>query len=395
MVGIAIVVVPPWLAEPPPPTRMTGDLNIAVTPFTTQGRVTQEGVLLAEAASQDLRARVKDIEPALQVDLRGPGDSGITAVSDASAPALAERINADIVLHGSLQENSTGTTVSARFYLNRAKLPSAGELAGNYDYGTTIRAPFALSISPQTRADVRARLVGETDDVATFLAAVGDYLTHKYGLAQIHLDEVLRGTARTDVRALALVLLGNVLAQENHPLRARALYAEAADYPITHARATYGKAEVQYAIARGTCTGRHVDVRGLQQARAAFANVPLDRSAAVPPASIALLRAKVAFGLGQVELCLSHSGSIDNWRQARGEMESVVASYRSNVPELRDDAAEAYAGIGLADLHLQPVDYAAASAAYTKAGQLTSIDARRMFFARMAAYASAHPSVPN
>jgi hypothetical protein len=393
--SLAPLLFPGGSGHPSPPDAMTGDLNIAVAPFTTNGQATEDGVLLAQAVSQDLRTRVRHVEPGLQIPVRGPGEPGVSSVNDMTALALAQRINADIVLHGSLRQDSTGTTVVARFYLNRTKLPSAGELAGNYTYGAGIRAPFPLTVSPETRAEVRSRLASEADVLATFFVGVGDYLTHRYTPAQKHLSEVLRNAADRDVRALSLVLLGNVVARENEPMRAEVFYAQAARYATTQGRAAYGLAEMQYTTARGTCSKPRANMSGLKQARVAFARVPLGGSRALPADSTALLRAKVEFGLGQVDLCLSQSAGGDSWRRARSEMESVVASYGSNVSELRDDAAEAYAGIGLADLHVRPVDYAAVRAAYTRAGQLTSIPSRRTFFARMAAYADARHGVRN
>jgi hypothetical protein len=62
------------------------------------------------------------------------------------------------------------------------------------------------------------------------------------------------------------------------------------------------------------------------------------------------------------------------------------------MPELRDDAAEAYAGLGLYDLSVEqaPAAYEDAEREYSVAAELTTLDSRRAYFDGAVGFADAH-----
>jgi tetratricopeptide (TPR) repeat protein len=377
--------------------RMAGDLNIAVAPFTSNGKSTLEGVALARDVAEVLRSQLPRLDRSLDIEVRGPdsvgslSDDDIVGKAASSAQELAHKINADIVVYGELTSSQQMTTLAPEFYLNAEKLPSASALGGRYGYGQTISLPYSIAVSPQARAEVRGALIRRTDSYAAAFIGVGYYLVHSLVAAERYLRQALSASSSTSGSPLLSLLLGNVADQRGSYATAAHDYSVAARSESTRSRGELGLAEVTYEVSRKDCRAGRVSRRGLLTAAAAFAHVLHGLRSEPARSAGSSLAPKAAFGLGQVDLCLSAARSANRWREARGYFAAMIAAYNAALPELRDDAAEAHADIGLCDLALEgsPAAYANARREYWIAADTTTIMSRRAYFEGAVGFADA------
>lgn len=376
---------------PPGPGRMSGELNVAVAPFSTNGHVTEEGIALADDAAQVLALDLSRPGSSPRVEVRGPEDVGAIDGTE-GARALARRFGADIVVYGNLEAGPDSTRLQPAFYLNAAELPWARTLGGAYTYGGPIAMPYALAVSPAARARIRAALIQRTKTYAQAFLGVGDYLLHASSQAELHLRQALTQAPTSSVAALLRLLLGNIADQKGRVVIASHDYSLAIHDPSTRTRAELGLADVGYQVAHKHCRAGEILSSRLIAARRTFARVLRTQRGIAAARKGSPLAAKAAFGVGQVDLCLSAAGHERRWLAARKELEAVITAYRPKVPELRDDAAEAHAGIGLYDLTVErpPAAYEDARDEYRAASHLATIDSRRAYFNGVVGFADTH-----
>jgi tetratricopeptide (TPR) repeat protein len=374
--------------------RMTGDLNVAIAAFASDGTPSAQGVALADAEAHALSSELPRIDDTLDVQIRGPAQVDSIEGSDGLAKALAaERIahaiGADILIYGQLITDAEGTRLQPAFYLNAEKLPWATGLGGQYSYGGPISSPYMLSVSIGGRAHIRTELVRRTSGYAEVFVGVGYYLLHNLGRAQQHLVRALNVAPTAAGKALLRLLLGNIATQERHLATAARDYLLARRSPTTEIRAELGLGDVYYAKTHRHCEAGRVSAAGLLTARRYFSKALRSAGGSVATDDASPLALKAAFGLGQVDLCFSEAGSTARWPAVREEFRAVVAGYRSGVPELRDDAAEAHAGLGLRDLSVErpPVAYVDARQEYGAAERLTTASEQRAYFYGAIGYA--------
>lgn len=389
---------------PPAPGRMSGDLNVAVAAFTADGGASEEGAALARDSARVLGDELPRLDRSLQVEVRGPSAVGAVDGTDSGSRAraarrLAQAIGADIVVYGELAAGPRGTRLQPAFYLNTAKLPSAGALGGGYAYGGPITLPYALAVSPPARAQIRAALIRRTEAYAQTFIGAGYYLLHALPRAELHLRHALVRAPTPAVAAVLRLLLGNIAGQQGHVGIAAREYSLASHDAATRARARLGLADVRYQVAHKHCRAGELSSSLLGSARRGFSAVLHALGGIAAAQAGSPLAAKAAFGEAQVDLCLSAAGDGRRWRATREELAATIAAYGPSVPELRDDAAEAHAGLGLYDLSVEPAStsYEDARHEYGVAADLTTIERRRAYFdgavgfadARLGKYSSA------
>jgi hypothetical protein len=378
------------------PTRMAGDLNVVVAAFTTQGHPTDEGVALAHDAAKVLGSELPRLDRSLQVEIRGPESIG-TVDGTGSGPRavaakeLAQKIGADIVVYGDLNTGPQGTRLQPAFYLNTAKLPWASNLDGGYAYGGPITVPYALTVSPQARARIRDALIRRTETYAQTFIGVGYYLLHALTPAERHLRQAMVQAPTPAVAALLGLLLGNIAARQRHLSAAVRDYSLASHNGATRSRAQLGLGDVGYEVAHKHCGAGEVSSVRLVSARQRFSAVLREVGGLVAVRPGSPLAAKAAFGEGQVDLCLAAAGHGRRWRAVHDEFTATIAAYTPNAPELRDDAAEAHAGLGLYYLLVEraPVAFEDGRREYRAAAKLTTLAKRRAYFDGAVGFADA------
>jgi tetratricopeptide (TPR) repeat protein len=383
---------------------MTGELNVAVAPFETDGKTTEEGVALARAVASVLNSELPRLDHSFHVEVRGPRTVGPIDGSDResqahSAKQLAHAIGADIVVYGELVEGPESTRLEPAFYLNAKKLPWAEGLAPRFAYGAPIRRRYPLAVSSVARAQIRTALIRRTNVYAQAFIGVGYYLAHRNGEAVPHLRAALAQAPTPSVAALMRLLLGNIADRRGQPARAARYYSLAASDSATRLRARLGQADVRYQTGHGQCQAGEVVWSQLSSARQGFAAVLRSLGGIDVAREGSTLAAKAAFGEGQVDLCLASAGRARYWSAVGEEFGATIAAYhatyrrrRPEHPELRDDAAEAHAGLALEDLALErrPASYEDALREYRAAARGTSLEQRRAYFDGASAFADVH-----
>lgn len=162
------------------PTEMSGEFNIAIAEFgqmdangrirpspkgeslsrVLYGRINQEFATLFT----QVNAQLWHEDVGLGVEL-GPITGQTAAERRANAAALAERINAHVVIYGYLETTAAGDQLTPEFYVR--DLREAGDLVGAYQLGAPIPVPASLD----TLADslkVNPRLSDRTKALALF-----------------------------------------------------------------------------------------------------------------------------------------------------------------------------------------------------------------------------------
>ncbi|GIK57235.1 MAG: hypothetical protein BroJett015_28980 [Chloroflexota bacterium] len=162
------------------PTQMSGEFNIAIAEFgqmdangriqpsakgeslsrVLYGRINQEFATLFT----EVNAQLWHDEVGLGIKL-GPITGQTAAERRANADALAERINAHVIIYGHLEPTADGDQLTPEFYVR--DLREAGDLVGAYQLGAPIPVPASLD----TLADslkVNPRLSDRTKALALF-----------------------------------------------------------------------------------------------------------------------------------------------------------------------------------------------------------------------------------
>jgi hypothetical protein len=187
-------------------------------------------------------------------------------------------------------------------------------------------------------------------------------------------------------------LLGNIADQQGQTKIAARDYSLATHDTASERRAQLGLADVRYQVGHKHCRRGEPSVFLLRSARHGF-SVALRAYGGIAAARAgSALAAKAAFGKGQVDLCLSAAGQTGRWLATRKEFTATIAAYRPTLPELRDDAAEAHAGLGLYFLSVKqaPVAYKDARREYLAAADLTTLKSRRAYFDGAVGFVDVH-----
>jgi tetratricopeptide (TPR) repeat protein len=358
VLGILGVSVRSALDRPPVPASMTGDFNVGVAAFTSSepqpAEASEQARALSDSVFRALQAELASFQAeGLHVELWGPTQMGATRGSSPAARAsgaaeAAKKTGADLVLYGTLEIGSGGTTFTPEFFLNQEKLVEAEELGGQHGLGSSLQTGSDITRSGVARMELRKQLLARTRALAEFIVGISYYAEGRYGEASGHFESARResGWPEDAGKALLYLFLGNVAGKLQNSVGAEAHYARALTLNPEYARARLGLAEVMYHRTRGSCESGQVDQAGLRATLDAYRHAleARDRPA------LSEIETKASFGMGRTFLCLSQARVANHWADAEREFNSVIARYEANNPGLRVLAAEAHANLGLVHL---------------------------------------------
>lgn len=358
---------------------MESDLNVAVAGLVAVGEEAQSLGRASSEAVLEMVTTALDGDEVLRTEVAGPNKTGIvegTAFDEQAlaVEAIAERLNAHIVLYGVLSSDGGSTTVEPRFYLAPKALAGASELSGSYELDE-------VSVSSSGEAAVRLELesvIGPT------IAAIGDltrglafYQVNRYVEAEAAFLEAVdawpTNSGSSNGQEVIWHLLGDVAGEQGRLGDAATFFQRAINVGEDDARATFGLTEVRFLQARGqNCGGEsEPDVAVLNDAAAAFAAIQ-----SLPEPVLSFLHARSRVEIGRVLLCLTLNGE-DRGDEARLELEAVIAEYESE-SRLNDLIGEAHQALGL--YHTIRQDHDAAITEYRLAIDVTNEESRRAFF---------------
>lgn len=273
---------------------------------------------------------------------------------------LAHTNNIDVIIYGNLQIKPNGTSFMPAIYVSNQKVMDAEELAGHYEFGSTINIGADINGNGVANSELRTKILKRVHVLIQFMTGLGYFSLGKYIEAANVLNEI-ESTGAWDGnngKEVLYLFLGTTANKRNKLDEAEKYYNQALGINPQYARALLGMGEVQYHKSRRNCQPREIDEDGLQKAKRLYEsarNVPHPPRANIPT--------KIAFYVGRVYQCLSRAGK-DHRADAEQEFMKVIDEFHTRGNErVRDLAAQSHGGLGyIYSIHLkedQPADVTA------------------------------------
>ncbi len=361
------------------PGALDGAFNIVVPGFDATA---PEAAELARVISNRTFEQTENAMSGLTdlgVASAGPEAVGSIDGDDAEARAaavagLADQLNANLVLYGTVDSNDGVSSVTVEMYISERGMTGATELAGRYALGTVERltaSPAAWELALTEFLDPRVRAIGE------MFIGLAHYQLDDYAEAERRFESAeatwpVDGSA-TNGKETVLHLLGNVAGLQDRPEDAAARYAAALELDPAYARAEFGLAEVRFQEFRGArCGGEGTE--DLDELAAALADFERIAGEPAPPLSFLAERAEVE--QARIALCMSLYGE-DRLDGAKATLDRVVTEGSGN-PRLRNVIGEAHSS--LATYHQLRNEPEKAIDEYRLAIETSLDDNRRAFY---------------
>lgn len=348
---------------------MSADLNIAVARF---GRLASNGKAIDSVDAGDISEKVysslkAELELLRQehsqtrytIQIQGPSEIGAIKGTDREEQAqeaekLADAHNAHIVVYGNL--DADGTSFHLELYLAANRLKDAEEFVkepeesvGQYDFGSTVEVADDITTNPIARQHLRDSVLKQVSGIAQFMLGLGHYHLDEFEQAEEFFQSAANNVVITgsgneqDEKAVYYLFLGNTALKANNLVDAEKYYNQALAYSPGYARALLGAGAVLYEKSRAQCKEGKADGESIQKAIDDY----------YKPALVALnkpirsnITVKTAYYLGFAYLCLSQAQITNKWDDAKVQLQVVVAEYEGGNDQMRERAAEAYAGLG-------------------------------------------------
>jgi tetratricopeptide (TPR) repeat protein len=375
LVTITTLLMGLWLRNtllPKAPARMTGTFNIAVAAFDTANTNIfnkEDGVQIGEWIVDQLRSQKQSFPTGSVVVIWGPGQTGTiegkTREERATkAQALAEKINASIIIHGSLQNDNDFASLNPEFFVVSKDFNWAQEITGLHQLGTPIEVPEDLFSNPVFGAEVNRELYGRTLSLAHLTIGLIYFRQNNYNDAFTAFSEAENtpGWESKDGKEVIYLFLGNAALNLKEYDTASNWFEKALDNNPNYSRAYigFGFNRFQQSIL-GLKQNRTVDLDLMDQAINVF-NQGLKSTDKPPNADV---DAKAHFGLGRAYLTLSVLDVKDLWVESENELRYITEAYEAGKVNSKELAAQAYGNLGL--LHYSLGNYDEAIHVYEQA----------------------------
>jgi tetratricopeptide (TPR) repeat protein len=353
---------------------MSGAFNVAVAELAVTGAEQEVGLDISEAVYDQIVQDLSD-QRDVDVEVAGPGAvrvlPGDTPESRAKAAGeLADRVEADVVVFGTVEVSEGLTDVAAEFFVSDRNLTGAEELAGVYPLDTvSLATTDPVAVRRRTAESLQPRILALTQ----LALGLSHYQLNEYTEAETLFEDALASWPGSNGREVVLSLLGNVTGLQADLDAAEVYYADALSLDSDYARARFGAAEVAYQRSRGRLCGSsgEADVALLEDAVAQFEEVA---DLTGPPLAFIPERARVE--IGKIYECLFSNGG-GHLEEAREILEAVIDDI-SGETRLVDLTADAHFSLGV--YHLLKEDQEAAIAEFETAVDITRNDIRRRGF---------------
>jgi hypothetical protein len=355
------------------PYPMEDGFNVVVNEFTVvdeNGSVmsSTDGQAVASYIYSNLNNNVHDLDLGVQYNIRPPEHTCLIKGAsrterEVNAAALAEKINADVIVYGVIIEAGGKASFSPEFYVNYEGFKEGDEVTGQHQLGKSLS--FVLPFDPSFVTSNNPALSARTEALSLLSVGLAFYSVDNFEKASelfLQAKEV-KGWSDMAGKEVIYLLLGNVnnrrASQEKSPkyLEDSLTYFDKA-FELSHntyARALVGKAGVLYLLSLGNFTDD--DFTSIDLAKLDETNVLYDNALELPAPESANIGAKVHFGLGQTDLArFLHelaTGGDSNRLLAQAEMEfqEVVKEYNGGNVRIANLAGHSYARLGLIAAH--------------------------------------------
>jgi tetratricopeptide (TPR) repeat protein len=353
---------------------MGGAFNVAVAELSVTGAGQGVGLDLSEAVYDQIVSDLGD-QTDIDVEVAEPGTvgplPGDTAEARAEAAAeLADRLDADVVVFGTVEMAEGLTDVAAEFFVSDRGLTGAEELAGVYPLDTiSLATTDPVAVRRRTAESLQPRILALT----RMVLGLSHMQLHEYEESEALFEEAIESWPDASGRVVVLSLLGNVTGLQNDLDNAEGYFDDALALDPDNARARFGAAEIAYQRARGQLCGGsdEADLDGLEDAVSLFEEV-ID----LPGPPLAFIPERARVEIGKIYQCLhvNGGGHLDESR----EILQAVISEVTDETRLVDLTADAHFSLGT--YHLLRGDQGSALTEFETAVETTRNDVRKRGF---------------
>ena len=351
--------------------KMQGLFNVAVSEFTVQemdGKPihSEDGYKLADLMAKKMDADFKKIEQdkSIQYALWGPQETGLVSGSTQeqraiNAIALAQKINAHVLIYGVIQLNGDTASFNPEFYINYNGFFGGEEITGQNRLGSAIHLKNPIDPVELEHLE-NPPLVANTQALIDIIQGLAYYSADNFLEARQQFQQAadVDGWFDSAGKEVAYLLLGNsdmrFISKVSRGITTEDYqkYAQEADQSFAHAleinpqyaRAAIGQASVLFMRALGDPSAKqiHVDTAQLDEAEKAY-QAALSLTDAPPSANIPT---KIHFGLGQIAFSRAQLLNANTLDKARNEFTLVVQEFDQGNSSVGDLACHALARLG-------------------------------------------------
>lgn len=361
--------------RPQPPSRMSGQFNVAVAEFLIQDEEgnpirSDDGIALANYLFRQIEVNFEALE--LQKilpyevwgpDLTGPIVGHTRSEREAAAAARAEAIGAHILVYGVLVNGGQRSELVPEFFVNQSSFEEADEIAGQHELGTVIRVtlPFEDQIQPIENP----ALAGRVNALSLITLGLAYYSIDDFKNALTYFGQAAdeERWVETAGKEIVHLLLGNAYIRQasryqepEYLTEASAEYDKALEINRDYGRAKVGQASVLYLLALGDPIQLSINPTLLDDAeRLLDETIQLENQ----PES-ANLETKVHFYRGMITLS-RHFAQLPEgeWlATAQQEFSRVIHNFEADNSRVEELAAHAYARLGIIAREQQDIDQA-------------------------------------
>ncbi len=367
------------------PAYMTGDFRVAVAGFSSQGQVAKGlGEAIAQNIKERLEENIKEAEIDFSIVVWGPELAGEVKGSDAaarsqSASTLAEKIQADIVLYGSVKDLGDELEITPEFYVSAKNFYQLEEITGQHNLGEPFNIQnyedFRDRITANNTLSARAQALAQMVIGMSYLS-LQDY---PRALEILQSADGIQTWQDEEGKQVLYLLMGTAAVREDDLLQAEQYFKKSLAIEPDYSRALLGLSNIYYRKAllpiENTDDPQTLDVNLIIEAINLLTRAV--ESPNQPPSSD--IGAKYHFELGQNYFMMAYGGFIADFEPALNEFKIVISEYGEGAnPRLKDRAAEAHARIGLIYALEGKLDFAVGE--YQTALELTADPKRKQIF---------------
>jgi tetratricopeptide (TPR) repeat protein len=340
---------------------MTGDFRVVISDFSlNSSQVSKDDQKeISSTTFQRISDALDEMAPDLLITRWGPDElkarrlprieGSDPATRAAAAEQLAEMIDADLIVYGSLEYDGSSIVVKPEFYVGVRNFYEAVEMIGQYDLGEPVKVRSLSDVAD--RVNLNKQLSSRTEALSRMILGLAYYALRDYPntLSQLQAAEPIKDwKAGQGQHVLYLMEANAVIRQENPDLdQAEAYFRKSLEIQPDYARAMVGLANVDYRRALlkygATKKDEDLDVALLNQAIDL-----LNQALASPDQSpLADVPAKVHFELGEINFMLAYCHYQSGYDTAIEEFKAVIKAHAAaGNDHLKERAAESHARLG-------------------------------------------------
>jgi tetratricopeptide (TPR) repeat protein len=334
-------------------TKMAGTFCIAVAGFVendTFGK-SKLGIETAQRVSVELRRHFSEMDLDIVIEVWGPDQAGWIEGANreeraVSAEELAKKLDADIVVYGSIDTTRALWTITPEFYVAVENFYEAQEVVGQYEIGT----PFSVVGGNNTVTSVALNdaLSPRVEILSRVTVGLARYAARHYELAleTFQSAEMVEDIEQEfGIKQVLYLLAGNAAGKSGNLEMAEQYYHQGQNINPDYARIYAGLGNVSYARATDAYAREESDIAmALLEESLHYYQRALD--APLRPA-LSDIESKVHFARGRIYLLQAVIGQGDMGEAAQELMWVVTEYEQSEAERLRERAAEAHKLLGL------------------------------------------------